>query len=64
MNNSGSWNKLILFYIKLRMIDVGGQKSERRKWLQCFNEVNSVIFIAALSDYDLVLSEDNSQVSF
>lgn len=46
------------------MIDVGGQRSERRKWLQCFNEVNSVIFIAALSDFDLVLTEDNSQVSF
>ncbi len=44
------------------MIDVGGQRSERRKWLQCFNEVNSVIFIVALSDYNLVLREDNDQV--
>ena len=44
------------------MVDVGGQRSERRKWLQCFNEVNSVIFIVALSDYNLVLREDNDQV--
>jgi hypothetical protein len=42
---------------------VGGQRSERRKWLQCFNDVNSVIFIAALSDFNLVLREDSNQVS-
>lgn len=40
-----------------RMTDVGGQKAERRKWMQCFDDVTSVIFIAALSDFDQVAAE-------
>ena len=40
------------------MIDVGGQRSERRKWIHCFENVTAVIFCAALSAYDLVLQED------
>ena len=40
------------------MLDVGGQRSERKKWIHCFDEVKAVIFIAALSDYDLTLVED------
>ena len=43
-------------------MDVGGQRSERRKWLPCFEGVNAVIFCVALSEYDLVLREDNQQV--
>ena len=42
------------------MLDVGGQRSERKKWIHCFDQARAVIFIAALSDYDLVLSEDPS----
>ena len=49
-------------YFFTRMIDVGGQRSDRRKWLQCFSDINSIIFIASLTEYDLVLAEDNSQV--
>ncbi|XP_050327079.1 guanine nucleotide-binding protein subunit alpha-14-like [Bactrocera neohumeralis] len=41
----------------LRVIDVGGQRSERRKWLQCFDEVTALIFLASLSEYDQTLSE-------
>jgi len=40
------------------MIDVGGQRSERRKWLHCFQSVNAVIFMVALNEYDMVLEED------
>jgi len=43
---------------KLIIVDVGGQRSERRKWLRCFSEVTAVIFIAALDEYDKVLDED------
>ena len=43
------------------MLDVGGQRSERKKWIHCFDEAKAVIFIAALSDYDLYLSEDPTQ---
>jgi len=41
------------------MVDVGGQRSERRKWLHCFADVTAVIFLVALNEYDMVLEEDN-----
>uniref|UniRef100_A0A915KJ36 Uncharacterized protein n=1 Tax=Romanomermis culicivorax TaxID=13658 RepID=A0A915KJ36_ROMCU len=44
---------------KYRVFDVGGQRSERRKWIHCFDNVNAVIYVAALSDYNLTLAEDN-----
>lgn len=40
------------------MFDVGGQRSERKKWIHCFEGVNAIIFCVALSGYDLVLAED------
>lgn len=36
------------------MVDVGGQRSERRKWIHCFENVTSIIFLVALSEYDQV----------
>eukprot|EP01084_Bolivina_argentea_P300621 518410_1 len=36
----------------LSVIDVGGQKSERKKWIKCFDNVTAVIFVASLSCYD------------
>eukprot|EP01084_Bolivina_argentea_P037015 68437_1 len=42
------------------IIDVGGQKSERKKWIKCFDNVTAVIFVASLSCYDEVLYEDYS----
>jgi hypothetical protein len=45
------------------MVDVGGQRSQRKKWLQCFDNVNSIIFLASLIEYDLVCPEENTQVS-
>jgi len=43
--------------IEFEMYDVGGQRSERRKWINCFDGVDSVIFVAALSEYDQTLAE-------
>mmetsp|Transcript_23723 Transcript_23723/g.37215 ORF Transcript_23723/g.37215 Transcript_23723/m.37215 type:complete len:422 (+) Transcript_23723:177-1442(+) len=43
--------------IDFEMYDVGGQRSERRKWIDCFDQVTSVIFVAALSEYDQTLAE-------
>ena len=48
-----------LFYFS--MFDVGGQRDERRKWIQCFNDVTAIIFVTACSSYNLVLREDPSQ---
>ena len=42
------------------IVDVGGQKSERKKWIKCFMDVTAVIFVASLSCYDEVLYEDYS----
>jgi len=44
-----------------RVIDVGGQRSERRKWIHCFDGVTAVLFCASLADYDLPLREDPRQ---
>jgi len=41
-----------------RMFDVGGQRSERKKWIHCFENVTAVLFVAAISAYDQVLYED------
>ncbi|XP_034477376.1 G protein alpha q subunit-like [Drosophila innubila] len=40
-----------------RMVDVGGQRSERRKWLHCFENVSLLLFVSAVSEYDQVLFE-------
>lgn len=45
------------------MVDVGGQRSERRKWIHCFEKVTSIMFLVALSEYDQVLVESASEVS-
>jgi len=46
---------------EFKMIDVGGQRNERKKWIACFEGVTAVLFIGVLSEYDLMLSEDDSQ---
>lgn len=43
------------------MYDVGGQRNERKKWIHCFDDVTAVIFVAAISEYDQMLYEDNRQ---
>ena len=44
------------------VFDVGGQRSERKKWIYCFDNVNAIIFVASLSEYDQVLEEDETTV--
>ncbi|KII69086.1 Guanine nucleotide-binding protein G(i) subunit alpha [Thelohanellus kitauei] len=44
----------------LNFCDVGGQKSERKKWCQCFVDVNAILYIVGTADYDRVLPEDPS----
>jgi len=44
-----------------RMCDVGGQRSERSKWIHYFENITAVIYCAAISEYDQVLREDKDQ---
>lgn len=48
-------------YFLCSMFDVGGQRDERRKWIQCFNDVTAIIFVTACSSYNMVLREDPTQ---
>ncbi|CAH1967800.1 unnamed protein product [Acanthoscelides obtectus] len=47
--------------VNFHMFDVGGQRDERRKWIQCFNDVTAIIFVTASSSYNMVLREDPTQ---
>lgn len=51
-------------YCNFRMVDVGGQRSERRKWIHCFENVTSIIFLVALSEYDQILFESENEVCY
>jgi guanine nucleotide-binding protein subunit alpha len=42
------------------MVDVGGQRSERKKWIHVFDNVQVVLFLVAISGYDHVLVEDRN----
>ncbi|KAF8873399.1 heterotrimeric G-protein alpha subunit, GPA3-like protein [Infundibulicybe gibba] len=45
----------------IHISDVGNQRSERRKWIHCFEGVTCIIFCTALSEYDQVLLEEPSR---
>ncbi|XP_078482185.1 guanine nucleotide-binding protein subunit alpha-13-like [Ciona intestinalis] len=44
--------------IPFRFFDVGGQRGQRQKWLKCFEDVTSILFLASSSEFDQVLMED------
>ena len=48
--------------LNYHMFDVGGQRSERKKWIHCFEGVHCLMFVAALSGYDQCLVEDKTAV--
>ncbi|KAJ3385764.1 guanine nucleotide-binding protein subunit alpha [Lobulomyces angularis] len=43
-----------------KLFDVGGQRSERKKWIHCFENVTAIVFLVAISEYDQVLVEDET----
>merc|ERR1711991_599597 len=46
--------------LHFRMVDVGGQRSERKKWAHCFQDVTAIIFCVAMNEYDMKLYEDEN----
>jgi len=43
------------------VIDVGGQRTERGKWIYVFADVDAIVYVASLAGYDLKLYEDDKQ---
>jgi GTPase SAR1 family protein len=44
--------------VKFQVVDVGGQRNERRKWIHSFEDVSAIIYMCAISEYDQKLFED------
>jgi len=47
--------------VTINIYDVGGQRAERKKWLHSFENVNTVVFVTSLSEYDQFLFEDHGK---
>lgn len=52
---------VVLEDTKFVVLDVGGQRIERKKWVHCFEEANCFIFIVGLSDYHQTMLEDPNE---
>eukprot|EP00483_Globobulimina_turgida_P001606 UN01608 len=46
---------------KFHIFDVGGQKSERKKWITCFADVKAVVFVVSLACYNELMFEDENR---
>jgi hypothetical protein len=47
--------------LHFQVVDVGGQRNERKKWIHCFDDVKAILFIDNLAGYNQVLFEDSSK---
>ena len=39
--------------MNFRFVDVGGQRIERQKWIHCLDNIQVIIFMVSMSEYDL-----------
>lgn len=46
--------------VPFKFVDVGGQRSQRTKWFQCFDEVTSILYLVSSSAFDQTLVEDRT----
>jgi len=44
--------------LKINMVDVGGQRNERKKWIHCFQDTTAIVFVVAISEYNQNTEED------
>lgn len=51
-------SKIVIDKVPFMFVDVGGQRSQRDKWFQCFESVTSILFLASSSEFDQQLLED------
>ena len=61
------WRTILLFKLKqlhFSVFDISGQRSERKKCIPCFEFVQAIIFLAAISEFDQVSLEDATTVIF
>lgn len=48
--------------VYLRLIDAGGRRSERKKWIHVFHNISVVVFLVNLNGYNQTLAEDRRTV--
>jgi GTPase SAR1 family protein len=46
------------------LIDVGGQRAERRKWVHYYEGAVAMMYVASLDDFDAVLPEDPTKTRY
>ena len=46
--------------VEFRTYDIGGQKNERKKWIDHFDHVDFILFVVAINEYDLPSKNDPS----
>lgn len=46
---------------RFSVVDVGGQRNERKKWLHCFDDVKGIVFLISLAGYNQVMFEDSDR---
>ncbi|CAG5135507.1 unnamed protein product [Candidula unifasciata] len=51
-------HQIMIKGVPFMFIDVGGQRSQRQKWFQCFEGITSILFLTSASEFDQVLMED------
>lgn len=47
--------------LSINLFDAGSQRSDRKKWIHCFENITSIMFVVNLAEYDQVLLEEPSQ---
>ncbi|KAI0989086.1 hypothetical protein GJ496_003564 [Pomphorhynchus laevis] len=53
--------KFVMEKVHFHLFDVGGQRYERRRWCQCFHGITAILFVTAMSDFNLTLAEDTKE---